>query len=51
MDHLWLVFLMLLRPFIAARERADLLAQTLLLVIFIVFLLLSHVVSWVRCGT
>ena len=29
-------------------DRADLLA---LLVMFIVFLLLSHVVSWARCGT
>ena len=29
-------------------EKADLLA---LVVMFIVFLLLSHVVSWVRCGT
>ena len=44
MDHLWylcLVFVMLSHRFIAAWERADLLA----LVMFIVFLLLSHVVS------
>ena len=27
------------------------LTSSLLLVMFIVFLLLSHVVSWVRCGT
>ena len=27
------------------------LTSWLLLVMFIVFLLLSHVVSWVRCGT
>ena len=46
MDHLCLVFLMLSRLFIVCWERAD-----LLLVMFIVFLLLSHAVSWARCGT
>ena len=35
-------------PVVTCWERADLL---LLLVMFIVFLLLFHVVSWVRCGT
>ena len=56
MDHwcfLCLVFLMLLHLFIAAlwSPAGKELATWLLLVIFIVFLLLSHVVSWVRCGT
>ena len=58
MDHLWFflvcfVFLMFLRLFIAAlwstAEKG--LTSWLWLVIFIVFLLLSNVVSWVRCGT
>ena len=53
MDHLCLVFLMFLRLFIAdlwspAGKGLD---SWLWLVMFIVFLLLSHVVSWVRCGT
>ena len=56
MDHLCvlcLVFLMLSRLFIAALWSPARKLQTswLLLVMFIVFLLLSHVVSWVRCGT
>ena len=50
---LCLVFLMLLRLFIAAlwspAEKG--LTSWLLLVMFIVFLLLYHVVSWVGCGT
>ena len=48
MDHLCylcLVFVMLLRLFIAA------LWSPAGKVMFIVILLLSHVVSWVRCGT
>ena len=47
------VFLMLLRLFIAAlRSSAGKgLTSLLLFAMFIVFLLLSHVVSWVRCGT
>ena len=50
---LCLVFLMLLRFFIAALwlPAGKGLASWLLLVMFIVCLLLSHVVSWVRCGT
>ena len=53
MDHLCLVFLMFLIPFIddlwsPAGKGLD---SWLLLVMFIVFLLLSNVVSWVRCGT
>ena len=55
MDHLCflcLVFLMFLRLYIAAlwSPAGKGLAPRLLLVMFIVFLLLSHVVSWVRCG-
>ena len=55
-DHLCflcLVFLMLSRLFIAAlwSPPGKGLASWLLLVMFTVFLLLSHVVSWVRCGT
>ena len=46
---LCLVFLMLLSLFIAALWSPA--GKWLLLVMFIVFLLLSHVVSWVRCGT
>ena len=56
MDHLCplcLVFLMLSRLFIVVlwspAEKG--LTSWLLSVVFIVFLLLSHVVSWVRCGT
>ena len=56
MDHLCflcLVFLMLLLMFITAlwSPAYKVLTSWLLLVMFIVFLLLSHVVSWVRCGT
>ena len=53
MDHLCLVFLMLSRLFIAAlwSPVVKRLVSWLLMVIFIVFVLLSHVVSWVRCGT
>ena len=56
MDHLCflcLVFHMLSCLFIAAfwSPAGKELASWLLLVMFIVFLLLSHVVSWVRCGT
>ena len=56
MDHfcfLCLVFLMLSRLFIAAvwSPAGKGLTSWLLLVMFIVFLLLSHVLSWVRCGT
>ena len=55
-DHLCflcLVFLMLLRLFIAAlwSPAGKGLTSWLLLVMFIVFSLLSHEVSWVRCGT
>ena len=46
---LCLVFLMLSRLFIAALWSPD--GKWLLLVMFIVFFLLSHVVSWVGCGT
>ena len=50
-DHL--VFHMLLRLFIAALWSPAVkgLIPWSLLVIFIVVLLLSHVISWVRCGT
>ena len=56
MDHLCflcLMFFMLSRVFIAALSSPAGKGLTfwLLLVMFIVFLLLSHVVSWVRCGT
>ena len=56
MDHLyflWLVFLLLLRLFIAAlwSPAGKGLSSWRLLVMFFVFLLLFHVVSWVRCGT
>ena len=52
-DHLCFGFLMLSRLFIAAlwSPAGKGLTSWLLLVMFIVFLLLSHVVSWVRCGT
>ena len=51
LDHVCLVFFMLLRLFIAAlgSPAGKGLTSWLLLVMFIVFLLLSHVVSWVRC--
>ena len=49
---LCVVFLMLSRLFIAAlwspAEKG--LTSWLLMAMFIVFLLLSHVVSWLRCG-
>ena len=56
MDHLCFlshVFLMLSHLFIAAMWSPawKQLTSWLLLVMFIVFLLLSHVASWVRCGT
>ena len=56
MDHLCflcLVFLMLLRLFSAAlwSPAGKGLTSWLLLVMFIVFVLHSHVVSWDRCGT
>ena len=53
MDHLCRVFLMLSRLFIAAlwSPARKGLTSWLLLVMFIVFLLLAHAVSWVRCGT
>ena len=56
MDHLCflrLVFIILLRLFIATlmSPAGKGLPSWLLLVMFIAFLLLSHVVSWVRCGT
>ena len=49
---LCLVFLMLLRLLIAAlwSPAVEGLTSRLLVVMFIVFLLLSHVVFWVRCG-
>ena len=49
----FLVFLMLLRLFIVAlwSPAGKGLTYWLLLVMFFVFLLLSHVVSLVRCGT
>ena len=58
MDHLCylcLVFVMLSRLFIAALslrspERKGLISW-LLFVMFIVILLLSHLVSWDRCGS
>ena len=52
-EFLCLVFLMLLRLFIAAlwSPAGKGLASWLLLVMFIVFLLLSPVVFWGRCGT
>ena len=48
-----LVFLMLLSLFIAAlwSPAGKGLTSRLLLMMFIVFLLLSFVVTWVRCGT
>ena len=55
-DHvccLGLVFLMLSRLFIAVwwSPAGKGLTSWLLLDMFIVFLLLSHVISWVSCGT
>ena len=48
-----LVFVMLSPLFIAAlwSPAGEGLTFWLLLVVFIVFLLLSRVVSWIRCGT
>ena len=56
MDHLrylCLVFAMLSRLFIAAllSPEGKGLTSWLLFVVFIVILLLSHLVSWDRCGT
>ena len=56
MDHLCylcLVFVMLSRLFIAAlwSSEGKGLTSWLLFVMFIVILLLSHLVSWDRCGT
>ena len=56
MDHLCylrIVFVMLSRLFIAALWLPAGKGPTswLLFVMFVEFLLLSHVVSWVRCGT
>ena len=56
MDHLCclcLVFVMLSRPFIAALWSPDgkWLTSWLLVVMFIVILLFSHLVSLDRCGT
>ena len=56
MDHLCylcLVIVMLLRLFIAALRSpaAKGLTSWFLFVMFIVVLLFSHWVSWVRCGT
>ena len=54
MDHLYFcVFPMLSRLFIAAMWSPAVkgLSSWLLLMTFIVFLLLSHLVSWVSCGT
>ena len=52
MDHLCLVFHMPSRLFIAALWSPAVkgLTSRLLLAMFIVFLLLSHLVSLVRCG-
>ena len=56
MDHLCylcLVFVMLLHLFIAAlwSPEGKGLTSRLMFVMFIEFLLLSHLVSWDRCGT
>ena len=53
LGFLGFVFLMLLRLFIAAlwSPAGKGLTSWLLFVMFIVFLLLSHAVSWVRCAT
>ena len=51
--HLCLVIVMLLRLFIAALWSPAVkgLTSWFLFVMFIVVLLLSHVISWVRCDT
>ena len=56
MDHLcylYLVFVMLSRLFIATlwSPEGKGLTSWLLFVMFIMILLLSHLVSWYRCGT
>ena len=56
MDHLcylWFVFVMILRMLIATlwSHEGKGLTPLLLFVMFIVILLLSHLVSWDRCGT
>ena len=53
MCYLCLVFVMLSRLFIAAlwSPAGNGLISWLSFVMFYVFLSLSHVVSWVRCGT
>ena len=53
MDHLCLVFVMLSRLFIAAAlsPPGKGLTSWLLFVMLNCVLSLSHVVSWVRCGT
>ena len=56
MNHLWylcLEFAMLSRLFIVAlwSPEGKGLASWLLFVMFVVMLLLSHLVSWDRCGT
>ena len=54
MGHfLRLVFVVLWRLFLAAlwSPEGKALTSWLLFVMFIVILLLSHLVSWVRCGT
>ena len=56
MDHLCylcLLFVMLSRLFIAAlwSPEGKGLTSWLLFVMFVVILLLSHLVSWYRCGT
>ena len=50
---LCLVFLMLSRRFIAAlwSPAGKRLTSWLLLVMFLEFLFLSHVIPWIRCGT
>ena len=51
--HLWLVFVMLSRLLISElwSPEGKGLTSRLLFVVFIVILLLSHLVSWNRCGT
>ena len=51
--YLCLVFVMLSRLFIAAlwSPKGKVLASWLLFVMFILILLLSHLVSWNKCGT
>ena len=51
--HLFLVFVILSRLFIAAlwSPEGKEMTSWLLFVMFIVILLLSHLLSWDRCGT